>query len=63
VARCRLHDVRHFAASRMLAGGIAARVVADRLGCTESNVLRTYSHRVPSPDDGRAAEIMAALFG
>jgi integrase len=62
VAPCRLHDLRHFSATRLLAGGVPVRVVADRLGCTEANVMRTYSHRVPSPEDARAAEIMAALF-
>jgi integrase len=63
VAGVRLHDLRHFAATRMLAAGIPPRNVADRLGCTENNVIRTYSHRVPSPEDARATEIMAAVFG
>jgi integrase len=55
----RLHDLRHFAATRMLANGIPNRVVADRLGCTEANVIRTYSHRVPTTEDARAAQVMA----
>jgi integrase len=59
----RLHDLRHFAATRMLAAGIPPRNVADRLGCTENNVIRTYSHRVPSPEDARATEVMAAVLG
>lgn len=58
----RLHDVRHFSATRQLAAGVPPRVVADRLGCTEGNVIRTYSHRVASPEDARAAEVMAALL-
>ena len=65
VAPFRLHDVRHFSASRLLAAGVPSRVVADRLGCTEGNVLRTYSHRVSSSaEDARAAQVMAdALTG
>ena len=59
----RLHDLRHFAATRMLAAGIPPRNVADRLGCTENNVIRTYSHRVPSPEDARATEVMASILG
>jgi integrase len=62
VPPCRLHDVRHFAATRQLAAGISNRVVAERLGCTEGNLIRTYSHRVPSPDDARAAQVMAELL-
>jgi integrase len=63
VKNCRLHDLRHFAATQMLAAGFTVRVVADRLGCTESNVIRTYSHRVPSNEDARAADFMANLLG
>jgi integrase len=54
-----LHDLRHFAATRLLRKSVPTRVVADRLGCTETNVIRTYSHRVPSDDDARAAQILA----
>ena len=39
------------AASQLLANGIPARVVAERLCArTEANVIRTYSHRVASPE-------------
>lgn len=62
VTPCRLHDVRHFSATRLLAAGVPTRVVADRLGCTEGNVIRTYSHRVASPEDARAAEVMEQLL-
>jgi integrase len=62
VSGVHLHDLRHFAASQMLSAGIPTRNVADRLGCTEGNVIRTYSHRVPSPEDARATEIMAAVL-
>ena len=59
VARVRLHDLRHFAATRLLSQSVPPRVVADRLGCTETNVIRTYSHRVPTTEDARAAQILA----
>jgi integrase len=62
VAGIRLHDLRHFAATRLLAAAVPPRVVADRLGCTEANVIRTYSHRVPSGEDARAAQILDTLL-
>jgi integrase len=37
VTGCRLHDLRHFHATHLLARGVPYRVVAERLGCTESN--------------------------
>ncbi|HWC39642.1 MAG TPA: tyrosine-type recombinase/integrase [Acidimicrobiales bacterium] len=58
VVGSRLHDLRHFAASQMLAARFSHRTVAERLGCTETNVLKTYSHWVPTLDDARAAEVM-----
>jgi integrase len=62
-ATATLHDLRHFAATTMLSNGVPVRIVADRLGCTEANVIRTYSHRVASPEDARAAELLAAAIG
>ncbi len=58
----RLHDLRHFHASHCLAQGISHADVAHRLGCTEANVLRTYSHRVNSDADRRAAQLIEAMF-
>jgi len=57
----RLHDLRHTAASRMLMDGIAISVVAERLGCTEATILKTYRHYVPGSDRG-AAELMDRLL-
>lgn len=57
----RLHDLRHTAASQMLMAGIPISVVAERLGCTEANILRTYRHFVPG-SDGAAAELMDRLL-
>jgi integrase len=57
----RLHDLRHTAASQMLMAGVPISVVAERLGCTEGNILRTYRHFIPGSDQG-AAELMDRLL-
>jgi integrase len=59
----RLHDLRHTAASQMLMAGIPLSMVAERLGCTEMNVLRNYRHFIPA-SDRQAADLMErALAG
>ena len=50
VQATRLHDLRHTAASQMLMAGVPISVVAERLGCTEGNILRTYRHFIPGSD-------------
>lgn len=62
VVGCRLHDLRHFTATQLLTNRVPYRVVAERLGCTESNVIKTYSHWVPSTEDARAAKVMAGVL-
>lgn len=57
----RLHDLRHVAASQMLMAGVPVSVVAERLGCTEADVLRTYRHFIPGSDQ-QAAELMDRLL-
>ena len=57
----RLHDLRHTAASQMLMLGVPIPVVAERLGCTEANILKTYRHFIPGSDRG-AAELMDRLL-
>lgn len=61
IAHWRLHDLRHTAASQMLMAGVPISVVAERLGCTEVNILRTYRHFIPGSDRG-AAELMDRLL-
>ncbi len=58
----RLHDLRHTVASQMLMAGVPLSVVAERLGCTEGNILRTYRHFIPGSDRD-AAELMDRMFG
>ena len=48
VRRVRLHDLRHTAASMLLAEGVAARVVMEILGHSQvSIILNTYTHVDP----------------
>lgn len=61
VTGLRLHDLRHTAASQMLMGGVPISVVAERLGCTEGNILRNYRHFIPGSDKS-AAEFMDRLL-
>jgi integrase len=59
----RLHDLRHTAASQMLMAGVAISIVAERLGCTEANVLRTYRHFIPGSDREAAILMDQMLSG
>ncbi len=54
----RLHHLRHFAATVMLAGGVDVRTVAGRLGHSRPTLtLQTYAH-VMGVTDRRAAEVV-----
>lgn len=54
----RLHHLRHFAATVMLAGGVDVRTVAGRLGHSRPTLtLQTYAH-VMDVTDRRAASIL-----
>jgi integrase len=58
----RFHDIRHCAASLMLAQGVPARVVMDQLGHTQiSTTLDLYSHVMPTARRD-LAEMMGALL-
>ncbi|MGH9093712.1 MAG: tyrosine-type recombinase/integrase [Acidimicrobiales bacterium] len=62
VEHVRLHDLRHFVASRLLAGGIDVRTVAGRLGHRNPNVtLNVYAHFLPEADRG-AADVLGSLL-
>lgn len=55
----RLHDLRHFMATEMLAGGDAVPVVAARLAhARASTTLNVYAHAIPA-GDRHAAEQLA----
>lgn len=58
----RLHDLRHSAATLMLAAGVPVGDVADRLGhATPAFTLTVYRHAIPGAQE-EAAERLAALL-
>jgi integrase len=58
----RLHDLRHYVATRLLASGVDVRTVAGRLGHRNAaTTLNVYSHFVPEADQA-AAGVLGALF-
>lgn len=58
----RLHDLRHYVATRLLAEGVDVRTVAGRLGHRNpSTTLNVYSHFVPETDQD-AAEALGRIF-
>lgn len=58
----RLHDLRHYVATRLLASGIDVRTVAGRLGHRNpSTTLNVYAHFVPEADQ-EAAATLGRLF-
>jgi integrase len=60
----RLHDLRHFAATTMLVGGVDVRTAAGRLGHAQSSTtLDIYAHFVRAADERAASAIGAALDG
>lgn len=62
LARFRLHDLRHFMATQMLAAGVPVVVVSQRLShARASTTLNVYAHAVPGGDRA-AAEAIASLL-
>ncbi len=58
----RLHDLRHFAASRMLGAGVPVPTVAGRLGhANAATTLNVYAHVLES-SDAEAARVLAGLL-
>jgi integrase len=58
----RLHDLRHYVATRLLASGVDVRTVAGRLGHRDpSTTLNVYSHFIPEADQ-QAAAVLGGLF-
>lgn len=58
----RLHDLRHFVATQMLAAGHSVAQVSARLGQTQAATTARYSHWIPARDR-EAAEALEALIG
>jgi integrase len=60
--RVRLHDLRHSHAPQMLAAGVHAKIVQERLGhSTITTTLDRYSHVTPSMQEEAAMQIDAAF--
>jgi integrase len=60
--RVRLHDLRHGLATHLLTANVHPKVVQEILGhSTIQLTLDTYSHVLPTMQDGAAAAIDAAL--
>ena len=58
----RLHDLRHFMATEMLAAGVPIATVSQRLShARASTTLNVYAHSVPG-GDRMAAETLAAIL-
>jgi integrase len=58
----RLHDLRHFMASEMLAAGVPIATVSQRLShARASTTLNVYAHSIPG-GDRKAAETLAAIL-
>lgn len=63
VAECRIHDLRHFYASVLIAAGRSVKEVSERLGHTDAAMtLNVYSHLWPTDADGTRAAIDAAFM-
>jgi integrase len=60
--RCRLHDLRHFMVTQLVAGGVDWRTVVGRAGHADGHMtLGTYAH-FQRAQDRRAAEFMDELL-
>jgi integrase len=60
----RIHDLRHTAASVLLAQGVPARVVMEILGHSQiSVILNTYAHVAPEVSREAANRVDDALWG
>jgi integrase len=60
--RCRLHDLRHFMVTQLVAGGVDWRTVAGRAGHADGHMtLGTYAH-FQQVQDRQAAEFMDRLL-
>jgi integrase len=61
--KMRLHDLRHFTATRLIAAGVPVRTVAGRLGhANPSTTLSVYAHFVEASDQVAARVMGEILF-
>jgi integrase len=59
----RLHDLRHAAATQMLAAGVPVPIVSGRLGhASAATTMSTYAHWIAKGDEA-AADVLGDLLG
>ena len=64
VRRVRLDDLRHTAASHMIAAGVSPKVVAELLGHSSPVITQTtYHHVMPGMSEAAGKQFSAALLG
>ena len=62
VSGVRLHDLRHFTATQMLASGVPVKTVAGRLGhANAATTLNVYAHALES-SDLEAAQLLGSIL-
>lgn len=62
--RLRFHDLRHTAASLLLAEGVTVKVVSELLGHADvSTTLRTYAHIIEGAQEQAASAMDRLLHG
>jgi Phage integrase family. len=63
VKQIKFHGTRHTVATLSLAAGVPPHVVADRLGHSTQELLKTYAHSLPDMQLDAAARLGALLHG
>jgi integrase len=62
--RIRLHDLRHTAASQMIAAGVSPKVVAELLGHASPTITQvTYQHVMPGMSESASEALSESLLG
>ena len=62
--RIRLHDLRHTAASQMIAAGASPKVVAELLGHSSPTITQTiYQHVMPGMSEAAGERLSETLLG
>ena len=62
--RIRLHDLRHTAASQMIAAGVSPKVVAELLGHSSPTITQTiYQHVMPGMSEDAGKRLSDSLLG
>jgi integrase len=62
--RIRLHDLRHTAASHMIAAGVSPKVVAELLGHSSPTITQTtYQHVMPGMSEAAGEALSTSLLG